>query len=336
MALFGAFFTFLLVYMFRFAYYSVVPLAIFTALGIVRVARLAAARLPASAGAVVVAALTLAPCIPLLLPSSWSSQRSRLLATLLTSVRNGSLPKSGGIMARWDNGHHIRHYSGLPVVVSPFGTDGGAGSVEDASAFFLAKDERGAEQLLHKRSIRYVLLADPANAVLESVALLHPAEPPVQVIGDRYRGFTIECKPGYDQLVNARLFFRAGGAGVGNDRALGGFRLVSEVGPTGGPPLFRLFEVVTGAEVKVTGARPGARVTVKLPVKTALGTLVWEDAVLADSSGQARFRLPYASAAVGDVAAGPYLVSDGSGQAQIVLTDRDVEEGRRLQAVLGR
>lgn len=237
-------------------------------------------------------------------------------------------------MGRWDNGHHIMYYSGLPVVASPFGTDGGAGAIEAVSRFFLETDERAAEKQLRQRDIRYVLLADPANAVLESAAMVHPADPPVKVIGDRYRGFTIKCSPGYDRLIVSRLFFYGGVSGIERANTLGGFRLVSEVGPPGGPPILRLFELVAGARIDIAGAGPGKWVTAGTLIKTPLGTLSWKAFAMADPSGHAHFRLPYATTSFGNVTASPYFISDGTSNGQVIVSNRDVEEGRSALILL--
>lgn len=334
LALFGCIFTILLVYMSRFAYYSVVPLSLFAALGVSKTARFFEGRLPIGYGAIVMTVLVLAPCISLLLPASWSSLRSSRISAVLKPLSTGSLPREGGIMARWDMGHDIRYFSGLPVLASPFGTDGGVGAIEDSSGFFLETDEGAAEKLLLKRDIRYVLLADPANAVLESIALVRPADPVVKVVGDRYRGFTIKCSPGYDRLIVSRLFFSGGVGHSEKDGTLGGFRLVSEVGPPGGPPVLRLFEVVPGVRVNVVGARPGEMVLVRTLIKTPLGTLPWKVSVVADASGHARFRLPYASNTYGSVTASQYSISDGVSSGQVTVSNEEVEEGRNVSIVL--
>lgn len=330
LALVGCFFTILLVYMSRFAYYSVVPLAIFAALGIIRTSWLWAGRLPLCG----IAAMALAPCLPLLLSSSWSSLRSSRIAAVLSPLRQGIVPRSGGIMSRWDMGHDIRYFSGLPVVASPFGTDGGAGSIEDASRFYLETDESAAEQLLLRRDVRYVLLADPANAVLESIAMLRPENPVVKVIGDRYRGFSIKCYPGYDRLLASRLFFSGGTGGGGEVKELSGFRLVSEVGPPGGPPALRLFEVVSGVRLAVTGAPPGKKVIAATRLTTPLGTFLWQTAAMADAAGQAQIRLPYATNTFGNVTASPYFITAGTATVRLVVLNEAVEQGRGVSVVL--
>lgn len=334
LALLGSTFTVLLVYMSRFAYYSVVPLSLFAALGVSRAARLFAGRLAVGYGVIAVTALIIVPSIPLLLPSSWSSLRSDRISAVLKPLKTGPLPGNGAIMARWDMGHDIRYFSGLPVLASPFGTDGGAGAIEDSSRFFLEADEGAAEKLLLRRNIRYVLLADPANAVLESIAMVRPAYPVVRVVGDRYRGFSIKCYPGYDNLIVSRLFFSGGMGPSEKDVTLGGFRLVSEVGPPGGPPVLRLFEVVPGVHVDVTGARPGKMVLVSTLLRTPLGTLPWKVSAVADASGHARFRLPYATDTYGNVSASPYSINDGVSNGQVTASNEDVEEGRSMPVVL--
>ena len=332
LTVFGAVFTALLIYMMRFAYYSVVPLAIFAALGVMRLARTGAARLPESAAAALLVAAAVAPCLPQLLPSAYSSARAQQLDYVLSPIGEGLLSREGGILAPWDSGHHARYYAGLPVVASPFGTDGGEGAMEDTAAFFLATDEQVAEQLLNRRRIRYVLMEyHPGNAVAEAVAILKPAVPPIQVLGDRYQGYTLQLGAGFNRLIMARLYLELGMATPAHEAALGGFRLVSEVGPRGGIPAWRLFEVVTGARVRVTGARPGAKVTARSQLTTPLGTLPWEASAVADPDGAVGLRLPYATDLPGRVTAAPYLVGDGVRTARLAVPNRAVEDGAVIE-----
>ena len=80
------------------------------------------------------------------------------------------------------------------------------GALEDTATFFLATTENEAESLLVRRGIKYVLFGEPANAVLEATAIAQPADPPVKVQGDRYKGFSLHLGAGYYRLITTRLF----------------------------------------------------------------------------------------------------------------------------------
>jgi asparagine N-glycosylation enzyme membrane subunit Stt3 len=114
----------------------------------------------------------------------------------------------------------------------------------------------------------------------------------------------------------SRLYFGDGaGARAGS---IGGMRLVWE-GESTSPdhPLheerFKLFELVPGAELRVSGAAPGAQVTATVPVLTNTGrTFTWSTRRTADREGSAALRIPYATGPNATVRAGACVVSDGA------------------------
>jgi len=242
------------------------------------------------------------------------------------------LPRDGGILSPWDSGHYARYLADLPVLASPFGTDGGEGAIEDTAAFFLEVDSRAAEKMLKKRNIRYVLLQyHPAITVTASSLFLGQATSPIRIDGDYFNGPSLRMKEAeFNRLVVSRLYMDIGTSSGGRYETLGGFRLVSEFGPRGGTAIWRLFQVVEGARVSIGGTRPGANVTVTTNLITPLGLLTWEDRQLADAAGVARFRLPYASGKQGRVTAGLYLVSDGVSSARLDVPDSAVEKGAEI------
>jgi len=336
LAVFGAVFVLLLCYMMRFAYYSVVPLAIFAALGVLRLARMVKDKVPEKISIALTMFVAVAPCYSQWLPTAYSSAKAQQLDFVLSPLRQGLLPREGGILAPWDSGHHARYYADLPVVASPFGTDGGEGAMEDTAAFFLETDAATAEQLLRQRQIKYVLLEyHPANAVAEAVTMLNPLVPPLRVLGDRYSGYRLQLAADFNRLLISRLYLDLGMAGTSHNEVLGNFRLVSEVGPRGGIPVWRLFEVVEGAKVRITGARPGSKVTVASRLSTPLSTLNWEVVQTADTSGEVWFRLPYATGLQGRVAAEPYRVSDGVKNSKLAVPNLVVETGGDILLNLG-
>jgi len=309
----------------------VVPLAIFAALGGLRLARLVDHKIPVGVAAALTMLVAVAPCYSRLVPSAYTTVKPRQLEFVLSPLSQGLLPRDGGILSRWDSGHHARYYAGLPVVASPFGTDGGEGAMEDTAAFFLETDAAAAKQLLKRRQIKYVLLSyHPANSVVEAVTMLKPDPPPLRVLGDRYSGYRVQVTDDFNRLIISRLYIYMGMADIGQQEILGGFRLVSEVGPRGGIPDWRLFEVVEWAKVVVTGARPGTNVTVSTRLTTPLGTMNWETGQPADAAGKARFRLPYATGLQGRVTADPYQVSDGVKHGKLVVPNLAVETGGEI------
>ncbi len=328
----GAIFALLVAYMSRFAYYAALPLAAFGALGVAAVARAAGrfGKVWAAGLAGVVAVAAVAPTVSGLSSPVWRSPRFIAMARALAPFRDGALAAQGALLARWDAGHHARYVSGRPVIASPFGTEGGEGAMEAMAEFFLADDPAAAGEVLAHRGVRWLVIEDPANAVLDSVALTRKQPSPVTVIGDRFRGFMIHCDESYDRLVAVRLYYETGAATKRNPAALGGFRLVNEEGPRGGPPIVRLFEVVAGVLVKVRGAGSGRTVLARADVTTPLGTLPWTAEAVADATGSADLRLPYATGSNGAVRVSPYVVSDGVGTAVFVAREDQVQRGERV------
>lgn len=332
----GLAFAGLTAHMARFAYYAAVPLALLASAGVVAVARrterFGATVRAAAAGGLLL--LSLAPAAEALGPGTWPSRRFDDLARVLAPFRDGVLPEEGALLAPWDAGHHARYLSGRPVVASPFGTEGGAGAMEDMAAFFLAGTPEDAGEVLRRRRIRWVLLEEPANEVLIAAAIAGRDPAPVVLAGDRVRGFGLRTGPSYDRLVAVRLFHRAGSATPRQPEALEGFRLVHEVGVAGREPGFRLLEVVPGALVEVLGASAGTEVFAHARLATPLGEVPWVARSLAGEDGRARFRLPYATGANGAVRASPWVFTDGTASRTLAVSEEDVRRAARLALTL--
>ncbi len=73
------------------------------------------------------------------------------------------------VLAPWELGHHVLFHAERPVIVSPFGTEGGAGSMEDVTQFYTEADPAAAEALLARRGVRYVMLRSPVEEVARLV-----------------------------------------------------------------------------------------------------------------------------------------------------------------------
>jgi dolichyl-diphosphooligosaccharide--protein glycosyltransferase len=225
------------------------------------------------------------------------------------------------ILASWSVGHHVRYGSGLPVIATPFGTEGGAGAMEDTSAFHLASAWDEAERILERRRVRFILLQDPIpDAALAAETFgLPPDRAPAVFVRDVHEGLAIAVNPTLEQLVPVRLFF---GDGLAIPRraqaAIAEVRLVDEAGGPGAPRA-KLFERVPGARLRVTGAPAGGVVSARTTVKTPLGRqLVWGGSARADAGGNAELRVPYATGSNGAVRASAYLVEAGKKRAATV------------------
>jgi hypothetical protein len=100
-------------------------------------------------------------------------------------------------------------------------------------------------------------------------------------------------------------------------------------------PLFKLFEPVAGARLRVTGAAPGTMVEGRVTVRTNVGrvfTFTLRDR--AGEDGVARLRLPYAAGVNGAVAATPWQLASGASSATVSPSDADVLLGAAVEARL--
>lgn len=321
---------------YRFTPYLAPFAAILAAGGIARaVASLphAAARHAAAAG---IGALAVAPCALPLAVSNFQPSGIEEVVQLARGLGPASDPARDGVLSNWSAGHHVRYFSKLPILVTPFGTEGGRRAMEDASAFHLAARGEEAEEVLALRRIRWVLLQDPIPDVVLAGALLDvPAPPPIAVTLDLSRGARLQARPEADELVSVRLFH---GDGAPSPRskgaALGGFRLVDERAGAGGT-VAKVFEHVRGARLGVTGSSPGAVVSVAVTVATPPArTFRWTSSAVADEGGRVEVRLPYCTGRNGHATASAALVRDGSRSAVVPVDCGAVASGAPVPVAL--
>ncbi len=330
----------------RFGIYAVVPLALAAELGLARlserllpvVARVVPRLARPGALRLAVVLATVAPTFPHLLAPPWvlpEEEEECLLAA-------GALPLTPGaeaILTPWSFGHLARYLSDRPVIASPFGTEGGAGALEDTARFWFATDQRTAEEVLARRRAGLVLLAQP---VTEAVGL-HPFAPagtPTAIVRVRAgaHGGPVRDTDAFWRMVPNRLYFHDGLASS-DGPALDAFRLVWET-PTTSPEnpaleeRWMLVERVPGARVRVSGARGTVTATVR--VETGAGRrFTWRTEASPDAGGVATLRLPYASGYNGSTRVSEWTLSDGSSATPLVVHDAHVREGRVLELRLG-
>jgi dolichyl-diphosphooligosaccharide--protein glycosyltransferase len=312
----------------RFAMYLAPPLALVAGAGLVHAAR--RLRGAARAAAPVVAAVLLALPAYGALTGPHAVKGVDELAPALAWLRDE--PRTANheaVLADWDLGHLVRYFARRPVVVSPFGIDGGDGAMEDASRFYLAEDERTAEDLLRDRGVGYLVVQNPPGVVYIAEGFVAAPEH-VKLRSRSAQVFAFEGTPRFADLVLARLYF-LDGAATRRSPALGGFRLVYETPPTdpGPPPVgaFRIYERVRGAIVRVAAA-PGGVARARVEVVSNTGRrFTWATAAAGNERGFATFRVPYATGGNGAVSAGPCLVDVGAGTRAVEIPDDAVRSG---------
>jgi len=327
----------------RFVLYLAVPLAFWVAVVWERLdasvmRRVQPRRLPGVALSALVGVLLLVPGLWWHIEQATAGPDSRQgeLVTALEWLRNRepTAPGREAVFAEWSYGHHIRTVARRPVLVNPFGTDLGEDAMRDAAAIFLSRGDK-AGPLLEARRIGTLLLANPITEACFAHAFAPPGTPVAVRATRSWPGlYSVEVTPAYWDLVVTRLFFFDGLSRFERDHALGQYRLIYESATLEGQgaahPAFKLFEVVPGAAV-AAAVDPGTRITARAPVFTNQGrTIDWATSAVADATGRAVLRLPYATGRNGEVTASAYEVRAGERQATVTVTERDAVEGRLL------
>jgi len=321
----------------RFALYLSVPAVLWCAIALAEAARgVAGRRAPPVRSALLVL---------LLLPAAfyfwhgglWPDPEHREVARALAWLhdRPAVRPDRPAVFSEWDWGHLIQYYGGRPAVATPFGSDGGAGAIEDAAAFFLSTSPSEAADLLDRRRAGYLLLVDPVTHAAASEGWAPAGRPPpVRIDWQRIGGPRIEVTPEVDDLVAVRIYFDSGLSSRGAP-TLTRYRFVYE-GAAGAGRQVRLFEIVPGAELVVSGAPPGDVVRAQTQLLTNRGrSAPWYVDARADDAGSARLRVPFSTGENGVVTAAPFEVTCAGTQTDIVVPARAVEAGTPIDVACG-
>lgn len=328
----------------RFGPYAAIPMALWTAAALEhlggRIGRRAfgGAALAGRALPVVGAALLLAPTL-----AYWSASKPHALEETLPALRwLSSIPPEPGreaVFADWPLGHLVQYYARRPVTTTPFGTEGGAGAMDDLATFLLAPDEETLARVLTSRRAGYVLLGDPMVGQEMALGLApDPGPALVRFVPDLLDGPGYAPSDAYWRLPTTRLYHLDGSArpDLGID-ALGRFRLLYESAPGGGihhGGAFKLFEFARGAEIAIEGA-PGPTVAATVAIQTNGGRhLTWIVVARTDRAGRAALRVPYATGRNGFVVAGPMRVESGTASTSVFVGPEDVAAGRVVRVAL--
>ncbi len=257
---------------------------------------------------------------------------------LLRWVEKRAPAEAPAVLAPWEMGHAIEYYAGLPVVASTFGTDVGDGGLKEVAAFLYAPSPQAALEVLKRRGVGHVLLGDPLQAVADAFAFA-PAGSPVLVHTrrDRVSGRQLEAAAGFSGAMGSWLYDYDGApdqVGGTNVEALANYRLVYETPGREQLPR-KLFEVVEGVRIVVTGAEPAARVRAAADVLTNQGRrFAWWTASTADAAGRAVLQVPYATGLNGATRVAPLTLESGARRASLAISDRSVRAGEVIEQAL--
>lgn len=326
----------------RFGIYGLVPLALAAEAGLGWLADRVRTRLTGAlprladskAPLALLALVTVAPAVPNHLAPAWTLP---VLEEDCLRVA-GMLPPAPGreaVLAPWSLGHLVRYFSDRPVIASPFGTEGGAGVLEDTARFWFATEQGAAEAVLERRHAGLVLLAQPVTEAIGLHPFALPGTPAavVRVNGGSHGG-PVRDAESFWRIVPNRLFF-GDGLPTPSSPALDAFRLLWET-PTTSPEnpaleeRWMLYERVPGARVRITGAAGPVRASIQL--ETSAGRrLVWRTGAAPGAPGVVTLRLPYASGDNAGTRASEWTVTDGVVSASLVLHEADVREGNAVE-----
>jgi dolichyl-diphosphooligosaccharide--protein glycosyltransferase len=331
----------------RFSYYFVIPLSIWLALGWRSVAETLRRHQGRQSLSYMIASIIL---LLVLLPGGVRLMRltrlkslpnSELVSTLKWLREQKPYTDREGVLAGWGLGHFIEYFAEKPVIVNPFGTELGRGPMEDAAAFFLAQSYEIAEEVLVRRRIGFVLLNNPERYLVFSGYLPLDSAPASTSSPNKVHGSSIHNVPRVERLLVTNLFFFDGiTLATHGANARVSFRLLYESPSFVKMPRwkghgYKVFGVVPGAEV-VVYAMPGNRVTTEVSLKTNLGRQInWRLSLVADEKGRVALRLPYATGINGSVVTiGPYRITDGNIERFLELTNKQIQEGDKVEVKL--
>jgi len=249
---------------------------------------------------------------------------------------------SFAVAARWQWGHWLNYVSGQANIANPLGqTAQNLRGVRRSTSFFLAEDAKAAGRLADELGIRYTLATPVIEEVREIAA--HAGRSPGRYLRTGDDGAPV-VEAAFLRTMNSRLLhFDGTGFAVSGSREgpLRRWRMVFECrAPTevlGRKAAYcKVFERVAGARVRVRTS-PGGVVLLGLRLRTNNGRVFeWGDAALADDSGVARLRAPYAAGGGGPVsngavtALGPYQLEIEGRRRTLSVGEAAVLEGGSL------
>jgi dolichyl-diphosphooligosaccharide--protein glycosyltransferase len=236
------------------------------------------------------------------------------------------------VLAPLEYGHAVRYYSGAPVVITPFGTDIGSDGMRDFAAFVYAPTSEAAEEVARRRRVGWILFGDPLGPVTDALPFAPTGTAPLTMVQPGVRSVrNIRSLPGYEQGIASWLFDFDGVPEQFTDQpAIGWARLIYETKDRGNLPL-KLFEIVAGARLELSGAKPGERVSAHTTITSNQGRrFAWWTVARADGDGRAVLRIPFATGMNGAVRAGEYEVRAGDRRTRIAVSEAAVTSGASL------
>ena len=346
----------------RFTVLLGVPMAVLGGYGIDRAVRAVQERrgLALAAGTILVTIATIPTVVRPLSRESLSRLCAVPEAAVATYrwVRDHTPPTRGfddpsvrpeyGVLTDLGQGHALTYFAQRANIANPFGL--GAWHIRGVlrSARILMDDDAArAAAAIDALSVRYVVLKLSGGEILSLALVARGKENPfVRVETDASGNRRLKLLEPYYETLHGRLAVSDGAMIEIAGRtlpAVTGFRLVHESPEPAfpiqlqgwpapiTPPFMKVFERVRGARLE-GGCAPGEMVSATVEVGTNAGRrFVYSTTAACGASGHFEMRVPYARSIMGDTGAvGAYLLRTGAKHASVLVTESDVDEGRRI------
>ncbi len=270
----------------------------------------------------------------------WLGDRTPVTSYFMQPERR---PEYGILASHWGAGHWITQVAKRPTVANGFHTN--VDGNRACAAMLFARTERELDTILDANGVRYLVLANSFDAIVESAPQLHESH-------ERYVARMMEkgptqrfvatfaVKPEMAELAHARLYLRDGKRVEQPGRAwpaLSHYRLVYETNekdPTvgGDHPAIKVFERVRGAHF-AGAASPGVEVKVEMRILTNTGRrFLYTQECRGDSSGRFELTVPYSTEMIEGRTNcfGPALVTVASDKKLLEIPEQTVIAGERL------
>jgi hypothetical protein len=251
-------------------------------------------------------------------------------------TQGDALP-DGAVLATWSRGHAVMWIGGRPSIACNFGAFAGRDGFLAPARFFLGTDAGAAEALLAARDAALVMVRGNQPASVRDQLRMLGVEGETALVHVDAQG-RLQVGRAWMETMGGKLFaFADGSLGVPADKVAppGFLRLVhaSEAGLPG--PASWLYERVAGARLRVR-ARPGERVRALVAVTLAPGgpPRTYVATAVADGTGQASLRVPYATGTQGSVQAGACRVEGEGRGAEVAVPEQAVRHGEDVDVSL--
>lgn len=251
-----------------------------------------------------------------------------------------------GAIAGWNDSLPLLYLTGLPVMVSSFGTREAFDANRLAFGILLSRDEERAYRQMAEHRIRFVVTSSFVTQIVSMAEIAGVPEPYARVEikeqnGHFYKQFTPLAL--FFECILARMFLCDGSEEITSGmrcQALSHLRLTMESRASyrfagSEVALFKVFEAVPGARLAGKAA-PGQVVWLRLSLQTNTGRqLVFQSGTTAGPDGRFEIIIPYPTEPWGAPVTplGTVRVKIGEDVYRVEVSEEDVRQGRSVVVI---